>query len=91
MLRKVLEDGRLTDNKGRVIDFTNAMLVLTSNVGSQQILKIASGGGGGGGGGYEAMRGAVRREMSSRFRPELLNRLDEVISPHISRISPYLA
>jgi len=79
---QVLEDGRLTDNKGRVIDFTNAMLVLTSNVGSQQILKIASGGSGGsggGGGGYEAMRSAVRREMSSRFRPELLNRLDEVV------------
>lgn len=77
VLLQVLEDGRLTDNKGRVVDFTNAMLVLTSNVGSQQILNIASGGGGGGG--YEAMRGAVRREMSSRFRPELLNRLDEVV------------
>ena len=42
----MLEDGRLTDNKGRVVDFTNTMLIMTSNVGSQQILKIAQGGGG---------------------------------------------
>lgn len=84
----MLEDGRLTDNKGRVIDFTNAMLILTSNVGSQKILRIAQGGGGRAGfpvagaapgSMYEEMRAAVKSEMSSRFRPELLNRLDEIV------------
>lgn len=84
---QVLEDGRLTDNKGRVVDFTNAMLILTSNVGSQRILQIAQGGAGRAGfaladsaeSRYEAMRGAVKTEMSARFRPELLNRLDEIV------------
>lgn len=80
----------MTDNKGRVIDFTNTMLILTSNVGSQKILRIAQGGGGRAGfpvsgtaaavgSMYEEMRAAVKSEMSSRFRPELLNRLDEIV------------
>ena len=97
LLLQVLDDGRLTDNKGRVVSFRNALLVLTSNVGSRAILDVAqrqaaAGGGGGGlfggGGGdgaaadsdaYRAMRGAVKTELGSRFRPEFLNRLDEVV------------
>jgi len=77
ILLQVLEDGRLTDNKGRVIDFSNAMLVLTSNVGSKRILQM--GGGQGGDEAYTAMRTAVKQELGSAFRPEFLNRLDEVI------------
>ena len=103
LLLQVLDDGRLTDNKGRVVSFRNALLVLTSNVGSRAILDVAqrqqaaAGGGGGGGGGffggggandagaaadseaYRAMRSAVKKELGGRFRPEFLNRLDEVI------------
>lgn len=71
----MLEDGRLTDNKGRVIDFSNAMLVLTSNVGSRKILQMA---GEQGDDAYPKMRAAVKAELGSAFRPEFLNRLDEV-------------
>jgi len=76
ILLQVLEDGRLTDNKGRVIDFSNAMLVLTSNVGSRKILQMA---GEQGDDAYPKMRAAVKAELGSAFRPEFLNRLDEVI------------
>jgi len=80
ILLQVLEDGRLTDNKGRTIDFANTMLILTSNVGSRRILQMANADAGlSGDAAYSSMRSAVKAELGSAFRPEFLNRLDEVI------------
>jgi ATP-dependent Clp protease ATP-binding subunit ClpA len=79
----VLEDGRLTDNKGRTIDFANTMLILTSNVGSRRILQMANAPAGlSGDAAYSSMRSAVKAELGSAFRPEFLNRLDEVRTHH---------
>ena len=82
----MLEDGRLTDNKGRVVDFSNALLILTSNVGSRNILataeaRRAQGADAADEGGYRQMRAAVKAELGKAFRPEFLNRLDEVGAP----------
>ncbi len=91
ILLQVLEDGRLTDGKGRVVDFSNAMLVMTSNIGSRAIvdaLAPSRGGASGAGGAGEsaeteaaaaAVAVAVRRELADSYRPEFLNRLDEII------------
>jgi len=84
ILLQVLEDGRLTDNKGRTVDFTNAMLILTSNVGSRTILSMAQARSSQqvadvDDEAYIEMRSAVKRELLQRFRPEFLNRLDEII------------
>lgn len=86
----MLEDGRLTDGKGRVVDFSNAMLIMTSNVGSRAIVErlgaaSASGGSGGGSEGddeadFAAVQQAVRRELQEKYRPEVLNRLDEIVT-----------
>ncbi len=85
MLLQILEDGRLTDAKGRTVDFKNTLLIMTSNIGSQVIEK------GGGGLGFEfsydnqaeaqynRIRSLVNEELKRYFRPEFLNRLDEII------------
>ncbi|MEO0350022.1 MAG: ATP-dependent Clp protease ATP-binding subunit [Cyanobacteria bacterium P01_A01_bin.15] len=84
MLLQILEDGRLTDAKGRTVDFKNTLLILTSNIGSKVIEK------GGGGLGFELeedaaesqynrIRSLVNEELKQYFRPEFLNRLDEII------------
>ena len=84
LLLQILEDGRLTDSKGRTVDFKNTLLILTSNVGSKVIEK------GGGGLGFELSENAsdthynrikslVNEELKQYFRPEFLNRLDEII------------
>ncbi|BAB74698.1 endopeptidase Clp ATP-binding chain [Nostoc sp. PCC 7120 = FACHB-418] len=84
MLLQILEDGRLTDAKGRTVDFKNTLLILTSNIGSKVIEK------GGGGIGFEfsedqtetqynRIRSLVNEELKQYFRPEFLNRLDEII------------
>ncbi len=85
MLLQILEDGRLTDAKGRTVDFKNTLLILTSNIGSKVIEK------GGGGIGFEfggesagetqynRIRSLVNEELKNYFRPEFLNRLDEII------------
>jgi len=72
VLLQVLEDGRLTDGKGRTVDFTQTLLVMTSNVGSRWIQEM-------GGADTEAVRERVFEELKRTFRPEFLNRLDEVI------------
>jgi ATP-dependent Clp protease ATP-binding subunit ClpC len=77
VLLQMLDDGRLTDNKGRTVDFSNAMIVLTSNVGSRKILDLAAEKDRDTA--YKKMRTAVKSELGSAFRPEFLNRLDEVI------------
>jgi len=84
LLLQILEDGRLTDTKGRTVDFRNTLLIMTSNVGSKVIEK------GGGGLGFEfsenqadaqyrCIRSLVNEELKVYFRPEFLNRLDEII------------
>ncbi|MEB3257316.1 MAG: ATP-dependent Clp protease ATP-binding subunit [Cyanobacteriota bacterium] len=85
LLLQLLEDGRLTDSKGRTVDFKNTLIIMTSNIGSKVIEK---GGGGLGfefGGGdveetqYNRIRSLVNEELKQYFRPEFLNRLDEII------------
>jgi ATP-dependent Clp protease ATP-binding subunit ClpB len=79
VMLQVLDDGRLTDGQGRTIDFKNAIVIMTSNVGSQRILEYR---GSFAGVGYERMKEAVLEEMRRLFRPEFLNRVDEIIVFH---------
>ncbi len=80
VLLQVLEDGRLTDGQGRTVDFKNAVVIMTSNVGSQVIAGYA--GRAEVAGTYEAMKGEVSEALRLQFRPEFLNRVDEVIVFH---------
>ncbi len=77
ILLQVLDDGRLTDNHGHTVDFTNTIIVMTSNVGSQLIQRLAEEGGS-----EEETRDAVNDALQSRFLPEFLNRIDESIVFH---------
>ena len=77
VLLQVLDDGRLTDSLGHTVDFTNTIVVMTSNVGSQVIQEITKEGGG-----EQEMRDAVKDALSARFLPEFLNRIDETIIFH---------
>ncbi|HMP78135.1 MAG TPA: AAA family ATPase, partial [Pirellulaceae bacterium] len=77
ILLQVLDDGRLTDSHGNTVDFTNTVIVMTSNVGSQVIQRIAEDGGS-----TEEIRQAVEQTIQARFLPELLNRIDERIVFH---------
>jgi ATP-dependent Clp protease ATP-binding subunit ClpB len=70
VLLQVLDDGRLTDSQGRTVDFTNTVIILTSNVGSQYITNASS---------DEEIQRAVTAELRQHFRPEFLNRLDETV------------
>ena len=74
VLLQVLDDGRLTDSQGRVVDFRNTLLILTSNVGSGEILSLAERGAG-----YGEIRRRVIAELRRAFRPEFLNRVDETV------------
>ncbi|MDP5894738.1 ATP-dependent chaperone ClpB [Pseudomonas aeruginosa] len=71
ILLQVLEDGRLTDSHGRTVDFRNTVVVMTSNLGSAQIQELA--------GDREAQRAAVMDAVNAHFRPEFINRIDEVV------------
>ncbi|MGE3669168.1 MAG: AAA family ATPase, partial [Polyangiaceae bacterium] len=91
LLLQVLDDGRLTDGRGRLADFSNTVVILTSNIGSQRILETepalfeheA---------GREALRDVLMDELSAFFRPEFLNRVDDVVvfrsllRPHLRQI-----
>jgi len=87
MLLQVLDDGRLTDSKGRTVSFANTLVVMTSNLGSRSVQKGASGGMGLGfetagdedDSDYSRMKDLVHEEMKGFFRPEFLNRLDEIV------------
>ncbi|WP_424687845.1 ATP-dependent Clp protease ATP-binding subunit [Halarcobacter ebronensis] len=70
ILLQVLDDGRLTDNKGVTVDFKNTIIILTSNIGSSKIIEIEN---------KENRRKEVLNELKSHFRPEFLNRLDDII------------
>lgn len=74
ILLQILDDGRLTDNHGHTVDFTNSIIVMTSNVGSPIIQKISEAGGD-----EDELREAVEQAVAARFVPELLNRIDEKI------------
>ncbi len=75
VLLQVLDDGRLTDGQGRTVDFKNTVIVMTSNLGSHQIMQMA-------GQDPEAIRDAVWVEVKQHFRPEFLNRIDETVVFH---------
>ncbi len=83
-LLQVLEDGRLTDGQGRTVDFKNTVLIFTSNLGTADISKAVGLGftQGGGDNDYERMKQKVNDELKKHFRPEFLNRIDEVIVFH---------
>jgi ATP-dependent Clp protease ATP-binding subunit ClpB len=77
VMLQILDDGRVTDSQGRTVDFTNTVLILTSNIGSQSILDLA-----GDPGRHGEMEALVNGALRSHFRPEFLNRLDETIIFH---------
>ncbi|MEJ2230203.1 MAG: ATP-dependent chaperone ClpB [Nitrospirales bacterium] len=77
VLLQVLDDGRLTDSQGRTVDFKNTVLIMTSNLGSQDILEAQQRNMD-----YEGMRAVVLKEIQQHFRPEFLNRVDEVVVFH---------
>ena len=76
VLLQVLDDGRLTDGQGRTVDFRNTVIVMTSNLGSQMIQEMA------GDENYDAMKSAVMEVVSGHFRPEFINRIDDVVVFH---------
>ncbi len=79
VLLQVLDDGRLTDGQGRTVDFRNALIIMTSNIGSARILDFK---GSTDSRDYERMKDAVLGEMRNFFRPEFLNRVDEMVVFH---------
>ena len=74
ILLQVLDDGRLTDGQGRVVSFKNAIIIMTSNLGSQFIQKFAEDGD------KKALEDAIQQALKTTFRPEFVNRIDEVIT-----------
>ena len=84
-LLQVLEDGRLTDAQGRVVDFKNTIIIMTTNLGTRDISKSLSLGfinPNDSVGNYERMKAKVQDELKSHFRPEFLNRIDDIIVFH---------
>lgn len=77
ILLQVLDDGRITDSQGRVIDFRNTIIVMTSNIGSEHILNVS-----GDDADYEKMEKKVLQALRGHFRPEFLNRVDDLIIFH---------
>ncbi|MBN2452000.1 MAG: AAA family ATPase, partial [Lentisphaeria bacterium] len=75
VLLQVLDEGRLTDSQGRTVDFRNTVIILTSNIGSRAIVDAD-------GAEYERMRSQVMGELRAAFRPEFLNRMDDVVVFH---------
>jgi ATP-dependent Clp protease ATP-binding subunit ClpB len=76
VLLQVLEDGRLTDGQGRTVDFRNTVIVMTSNLGSTVIQELA------GEENYDQMKNAVMQIVGSHFRPEFVNRIDDIVVFH---------
>jgi ATP-dependent Clp protease ATP-binding subunit ClpB len=75
VLLQVLDDGRMTDGQGRTVDFKNTVIVMTSNLGSQMIQQMA-------GSDYQVVKMAVMGEVKTHFRPEFVNRIDEIVVFH---------
>ena len=81
-LLQILEDGRLTDSQGRVVDFKNTVIIMTTNLGTRDISKSVATGFQSGTDtqtGYDRMRARVTEELKQHFRPEFLNRVDDVV------------
>ena len=76
VLLQVLDDGRLTDGQGRTVDFRNSVIVMTSNLGSQLIQELA------GEANYERMKSSVLESVGQHFRPEFINRIDDIVVFH---------
>jgi ATP-dependent Clp protease ATP-binding subunit ClpB len=76
VLLQVLDDGRLTDGQGRTVDFRNTVIIMTSNLGSQVIQEMA------GEGNYQRMKSAVLETVQQHFRPEFINRVDDIVVFH---------
>ncbi len=82
ILLQILDDGRLTDSKGRVINFKNTIIIMTSNVGASQIKKMSNFGftsGDEADAGYDNMKDNINEALKEQFKPEFLNRLDDII------------
>ncbi len=79
VLLQILDDGRLTDGLGRIVDFKNTVIIMTSNIGSERILEFS---GKTETAAYDLMKEAVLTEMRHHFRPEFLNRVDEIVVFH---------
>jgi ATP-dependent Clp protease ATP-binding subunit ClpB len=75
VLLQVLDDGRMTDGQGRTVDFKNTVIVMTSNLGSQMIQQMS-------GDDYGVIKLAVMAEVKTHFRPEFVNRIDEIVVFH---------
>ena len=75
ILLQVLDDGRLTDSQGRVVDFKNTVIIMTSNLGSHKIQEMA-------GDAYDEIKSAVMNSVNQHFRPEFINRIDEIVVFH---------
>jgi ATP-dependent Clp protease ATP-binding subunit ClpC len=83
ILLQILEDGRLTDSKGRVVDFKNCVIIMTSNLGATNIdVKRIGFGATNNDRGYERMKEGILEELKKAFRPEFINRLDDIIVFH---------
>jgi ATP-dependent Clp protease ATP-binding subunit ClpB len=86
VLLQVLDDGRLTDGQGRTVDFRNSVIVMTSNLGSQHIQEIYDSNGADNAGdspqAYTQMKAAVMASVQAHFRPEFINRLDDIVVFH---------
>jgi ATP-dependent Clp protease ATP-binding subunit ClpB len=76
VLLQVLDDGRLTDGQGRTVDFRNTVIIMTSNLGSQAIQELS------GEGNYQRMKNAVMESVREHFRPEFINRVDDIVVFH---------
>lgn len=76
ILLQILDEGRLTDSHGRTVDFRNAVIIMTSNIGSRTIVERADAA-------YDDMRSSVMDELRQHFRPEFLNRVDDVVVFHM--------
>ena len=84
ILLQVLDDGRLTDGQGRTVDFRNTVIIMTSNLGSQMIqdMFVDSAGGDDSAESYTQMKAAVMGVVQAHFRPEFINRLDDIVVFH---------
>jgi ATP-dependent Clp protease ATP-binding subunit ClpB len=82
VLLQLLDDGRLTDGKGRTVDFRNVVVIMTSNLGSQYIAEASAGATGGSAELNEGIRRQVTEALRQHFRPEFINRIDEIIFFH---------
>jgi ATP-dependent Clp protease ATP-binding subunit ClpC len=84
VMLQILEDGRLTDSLGRVVDFRNTVVIMTSNLGAREIgvEKTLGFNPEAAGGSFDSMKGKIQTELKKAFNPEFLNRVDEIITFH---------